>query len=180
MTDSNRGKQHTIRVANSTDLEAIRALSINSFQSAFADENNGADIAAYVNETFSVEKLSAELANSNNTFLLLFLEAEDTPMGYAKLRSGTTEPSVSGEHPIELERLYLDSAAIGFGLGTALMQASLETAKAQGYETIWLGVWEHNARAIAFYKRWHFQTVGSHVFQLGSDAQTDWIMMRSL
>ena len=180
MSGSDDSDKYEIRSANSADLESIRTLSINSFCSAFADENNGDDIAAYVRETFSVEALRGELASRDNTFLLLFLPAQESPVGYAKLRDGTTEPSVSGERPVELERLYLDGAAIGRGFGSALMQASLDTAVGQGYKTIWLGVWEHNGRAIAYYKRWNFETVGSHDFQLGSDAQNDWIMMRSL
>lgn len=58
------------------------------------------------------------------------------------------------------------------------MRTTLETAAASGYRTLWLGVWERNPRAIAFYERWGFATVGSHVFRLGSDDQTDLIMER--
>ena len=68
----------------------------------------------------------------------------------------------------------------GRGIGEALMRACLDEARTAGYETIWLGVWEKNARALAFYRKWDFRAVGEHVFQLGSDAQTDILMERAI
>ena len=99
-------------------------------------------------------------------------------MRYAKLRTGTTDPSVTGDHPVELHRLYVGRSAIGRGVGAALMSATLEVARSTGHQTIWLGVWERNVRAIGFYQRWHFTIVGSQPFQLGSDRQNDRIMAR--
>ena len=80
--------------------------------------------------------------------------------------------------PVELQRLYVDRTAMGRGVGAALMRATLDAARSAGYRTLWLGVWERNARAISFYERWQFETVGDHVFRLGSDHQTDLIMAR--
>ena len=88
--------------------------------------------------------------------------------------------SVSGSEPIEIQRIYVDPSVIGQGLGAILMQACLDEAEAHEYETIWLGVWEHNHRAIAFYEKWGFDTVGKQLFQLGSDEQTDVIMQRAV
>ncbi len=61
-----------------------------------------------------------------------------------------------------------------------LMQATLEAAVAAGARTLWLGVWEHNPRAIAFYRKFAFVEAGTHDFLLGRDRQTDLIMMRPL
>jgi GNAT superfamily N-acetyltransferase len=80
--------------------------------------------------------------------------------------------------PVELQRFYADRSAIGHGVGAALMRASLDAARSAGHRTLWLGVWERNARAISFYERWQFETVGDHKFRLGSDLQTDLIMAR--
>jgi len=44
---------------------------------------------------------------------------------------------------------------------------------------VWLGVWEHNPRAIAFYRKWGFEAVGEHVFVVGTDPQRDLVMTRS-
>jgi len=120
------------------------------------------------------------LANNANTFLLAFVNDGEQPIGYAKLRTGTTDPSVTGPDPVELERLYVDRNAIGHGVGAALMRASLGAARSAGHRTLWLGVWERNIRAISFYAKWGFETVGDHVFRLGADAQRDLIMERSV
>ena len=106
------------------------------------------------------------------------MDGEEQPDGSSTLRTGTTDPSVTGSDPVELQRLYVDRRAIGHGVGATLMRASLDAARSAGHGTIWLGVWERNARAISFYERWQFETVWDYEFQPGSDHQTDLIMAR--
>lgn len=60
------------------------------------------------------------------------------------------------------------------------MRAALERAKNAGASGAWLGVWERNFPAIAFYERMGFVRAGEHVFMLGDDAQTDYIMYKPL
>ena len=98
--------------------------------------------------------------------------------GYAHVKAGSTDEGVTGTHPIELVRIYTDPVRIGQGIGKALMTACLGVARQGGHDVLWLGVWENNHRAQAFYQRWGFEKVGTHVFQLGGDPQTDWIMQR--
>ena len=167
-----------IRPATLADAEPLAALAERTFRDTFADDNAPGDMEAYVRDSFSLERVRAELADGANSFLLAFADGAERPSGYAKLRTGTTDPSVTGPDPVELERLYVDRGAIGRGAGAALMRAALEAARTLGYRTLWLGVWERNARAISFYERWEFETVGDHVFRLGSDNQTDLIMER--
>jgi ribosomal protein S18 acetylase RimI-like enzyme len=169
-----------IRPARLEDAEPLAALAAQSFRDAFASENSPEDIEAYVSESFSSERVRAELLDDNNTFLIAFSHKASAPDGYAKLRSGEPDPSVTGPDPIELHRLYVDRSAIGSGVGAALMRASLEAARRGGRKTLWLGVWEKNLRAIAFYERWGFERVGELVFRLGSDDQTDLIMQRAV
>lgn len=61
-----------------------------------------------------------------------------------------------------------------------LMQTCLAYARKKDVETVWLGVWEHNTRAIAFYEKNGFKKIGEHTFMLGEDAQTDWLMKKDL
>jgi len=100
--------------------------------------------------------------------------------GYAKLNKGQPADGIVGTKPIELVRLYVDRKWLGRGVGEALMRRCLEEAGRAGFKTIWLGVWERNLRAQAFYRKWEFQAVGKHVFQLGEDAQTDILMERQI
>jgi len=167
-----------IRTATLADAESLAALAARTFRDTFADDNSTDDMDAYVRDSFSLDRVRAELADDVNTFLLAFMDGEAQPDGYAKLRNGTTDPSVRGPDPVELQRLYVDGSAMGQGVGAALMRASLDAARSAGRRTLWLGVWERNARAISFYERWQFETVGEHVFRLGSDHQTDLIMAR--
>ena len=83
-------------------------------------------------------------------------------------------------NPIELVRLYVDQKFQGSGVATDLMQTCLDEARSMGHRTIYLGVWEHNHRAQFFYFKWNFRVVGSLVFQMGTDAQIDWLMEREL
>ncbi|MEM8502434.1 MAG: GNAT family N-acetyltransferase [Cyanobacteria bacterium P01_D01_bin.1] len=176
--------QSFIRLAEEKDTDALVRLSSNSFRSAFEKNNKKSDIDLYIEENFSRQQLRDQLLDPNNVFFLLFIEAQieaqTSPVGYAKLRMGLSEECVSTENPIEIERLYLDASAIGQGLGSTLMQTCLDEASARGYQSVWLGVWEYNVRAIAFYKRWGFETVGTHPFQQGTETQTDWIMQRAI
>jgi diamine N-acetyltransferase len=171
-------EQPRIRTATAADAEPLAALAERTFRDTFADDNSPGDIDAYVRDAFSLDRIRAELADAANTFLLAFTGGEEQPDGYAKLRTGTADPSVTGPGPVELQRLYVDRSAIRRGVGAALMRASLDAARSAGHRTLWLGVWERNARAISFYEGWQFETVGNHLFRLGSDLQTDLIMAR--
>jgi ribosomal protein S18 acetylase RimI-like enzyme len=77
-------------------------------------------------------------------------------------------------------RFYVDPIRHGHGIAQTLMDAVLTTARADAAHTIWLGVWERNPRAIAFYRKCGFEDVGSHPFLVGTDLQTDRVMTRAL
>jgi ribosomal protein S18 acetylase RimI-like enzyme len=64
--------------------------------------------------------------------------------------------------------------------GAALMQHCLGLAMMAGYDVVWLGVWEHNYKALNFYRKWGFEVFGSHIFRLGDDEQTDVMMKKHL
>lgn len=178
MTRKVRNVKAQIRTATMADAGTLTALAERTFRDTFSADNADSDIDAYVRDELSLDRLLAEMADDANTFLLAIVDGVQQAAGYAKLRSGTPVPCFDGPDPAELERLYVDRQIIGNGVGAALMQAVLDTARSAGHQTLWLGVWERNARAIAFYERWGFETVGEHVFQLGSDAQRDRVMQR--
>lgn len=165
-----------IRPATLADAGPLRDLAERSFRAAFEAQNDPADLDAYVAETLSLARVRAELADAANRFLVAV--DGDALLGYAKLRDGAVDACVTGPAPIEIERIYAAPEAVGTGVGRALMQACLDAAASMGRQTVWLGVWERNDRAIAFYERWGFEAVGTHGFQLGSDAQTDVVMSR--
>lgn len=166
------------RPAGPADAELLADLALRTFNDAFAGHplNRPEDMAAYTAEAFAPDRLRAELADTAAVYLLAEVGGE--PVGYAKLAFGPAEPGVTGERPAELCRLYAEQRHLGRGVGPALMAECLAEAAGRGCDVIWLGVWEHNPRAQNFYRKWGFVEVGSHVFQLGTDAQTDLLMQR--
>ena len=167
-----------IRPAAPGDTDLLAELGARTFRDTFERQNEPADVDAYLRASFAPERVRAEIEDPAGTLLLAFADGGGQPIGYARLRAGEPDPSVTGAAPVEIERLYVRREVIGHGVGAALMRACLEEAALAGYETIWLGVWERNERAIAFYRRWGFVEVGHHVFTLGSDPQNDLIMER--
>jgi len=170
--------QVTIRRGNSDDANLLAELGARTFQETFAADNTSEDMAAYLALHFSVAQQTAELAHPASTFLIA--EIDGQPAGYAKLHAGEPPKDIEGAKPIELVRLYVSQEWLGRGVGEALMRACLDEAHTAGAETLWLGVWERNARAQAFYRKWEFRAVGEHMFQLGTDMQRDILMERAL
>ena len=168
----------SIRRAKSNDAKLLAELGARTFEETFAADNTSEDMDAYLATHFSVAQQTAELAYPASTFLIA--EVDGVAAGYAKLHAGDPPKEIEGPKPIELVRLYVSREWLGRGAGEALMRACLEEARSAGHETIWLGVWERNARAQAFYKKWDFRAVGEHMFLLGSDAQRDILMERAL
>lgn len=166
----------TVRRATLADRPALTALAARTFERTFAATNTRADMDAYLAAHFGAAQQQAELADPHVATLLVDLDG--TLAGYAQLREGPAEPCVSGARPIELVRFYLDEDWQGRGLAPALMAAVHDEARGRGAETLWLGVWEHNQRALRFYTRQGFVDVGSHVFMVGADRQIDRIMAR--
>lgn len=165
-----------IRRANIEDTETLAELSYKTFWDAFHEhpENTPEDMADYMEKAFNVETLRTELAEENSIFLIA--EIENEAAGYAKLTLGAIEDGITAEKPIELNRLYSHQKFLGKGVGAKLMDECFQLARENNCEVMWLGVWEFNPRAQAFYRKHGFYEVGKHIFQLGSDPQTDLLM----
>jgi diamine N-acetyltransferase len=168
----------TIRRGTIADAGLLSELGARTFSATFAVDNTPEDLAAYIAMSFSVAQQTAELEDPASTFLIA--EVDGRAAGYAKLHDGEPEKGVEGPKPVELVRLYVSRDWLGGGIGEQLMRACIDEARQAGHETIWLGVWERNARAQAFYRKWNFREVGEHMFQLGSDLQRDLLMERPL
>ena len=165
----------TIRYATPADAELIADMSRTSFYEAFVKDNTKEDMDIFMNEQFTKEALMKEVQLGEGIFMLASIH--DEPVGYARLR---LKNNLAHEQAIEIARIYALAKAIGKGVGKALMQECISKANELKMKYIWLGVWEKNERAVAFYKRWGFERFSEHQFLLGSDLQTDWLMKRAL
>lgn len=164
--------------ATPVHAEQIADLSRKTFYETFAASNTAEDMALFMTKQFSREKLVAEVSDPSAYFFMAL--ADGQLAGYLKLQEGEAHPEFGDRSSIEIARIYADSTFIGAGIGKALMQCALEQAALKNRELIWLGVWEHNQRAISFYSKWGFEKFGEHEFLLGTDRQTDWLMRRSV
>lgn len=158
------------------DASLLADLGTRTFYETFAGDNTPGDMAAYIAASFSPTLQAREITDPNTT--LLVAEIDGIAAGYAKLELSVAPYCVTGPNPIELSRLYVSREFIGSGVGAALMESCINEAERNA--TMWLGVWERNERAQAFYKRWGFKETGEHTFLLGADAQRDLIMQRGI
>lgn len=169
-----------IRQASPEDAKSLTDLAYTTFWDAFADHPKNApdDLNYYMRQAFNLEQITIELADPKSIFLIAEIEGEAA--GYAKIVLDNIEPGITAERPVELSRLYSQQKFLGQGVGQTLMDACFDRARQEGRDVMWLGVWEYNPRAQRFYEKNGFRVVGSHVFQLGSDAQTDLLMQREI
>ena len=172
-----------VRTATIADATRLAQLGASTFRETFEGENTPVDMASYLAEAFTPDRQAAEISDSSGVVLLA--ERPDAPgaeklVGYAHLVSAPAPPAINSLAPMELKRLYVTRSWQGKGVAQALMDAALGAARDRGAKTLWLGVWERNLRAVAFYNNYGFARVGEHTFVLGSDAQTDWLLVRPL
>lgn len=172
----------TIRRGVAGDAAMLAALGRKTFLDAFAADNTPENTAAYVAHAYGAEQQAAELALPDGVFLIA--EVDGTAAGYAYLREAPlpahiTDPAPGQPgHAVEIARFYVDAPWHGKGIAHALMDAALDEATRRGARTVWLGVWERNARAIGFYTKRGFHDIGVQPFKLGNDLQHDRVMAR--
>lgn len=160
-----------IRRAAPEDASTLSQFAAESFWSAYRELDDPDDIASYVAEHFTVEKLRAIILEPTTTTFLATVE--DALAGYAILKNSQAPPCVVGPKPIELSRLYLGKGFIGLGVGARLMLAVQAAARSQGAETLWLSVYSRNLHAIRFYEKFGFVKVGTREFLFGGKIYFD-------
>ena len=166
-----------VRQAGNSDATRLAELGALTFRETFAANNSPEDLAAHLVTAFGPDIQASELADPAIRYGIAEVDGE--PAGYAQLVFGHTSHGVTGDRPVEIRRIYARRAFHGQGVGAALMTWCLEKARMAGADTVWLGVWERNASAIAFYERWGFHVVGEHEFLLGMDRQRDLVLQRT-
>lgn len=167
-----------IRVAHTGDSPKLADFAARAFRDTFSAVTPAADMALYLSRTYGPEKQEREIADP--ALLTLLVESGGSLIGYAQLRSGAAPMCVKGDALIELWRFYIDPKYHGRGLAQSLMSRVATEAIARGARTLWLGVFERNERAKAFYAKSGFVDAGSQTFMVGNDAQADRIMVRQL
>jgi len=170
----------TINVKSITleDLQTLREISMDTFNETFKDQNSPENMSAYLEKAFNLEQLERELSNPSSIFFFVYFN--DEVGGYLKVNTKDAQTEEMGNDALEIERIYVKNKFQKLGLGKYLFNRAMEIAMDSGKKKIWLGVWEKNENAIAFYKKLGFVQTGKHSFYMGDEEQTDFIMTKLL
>ncbi|MFT6877139.1 MAG: ribosomal protein S18 acetylase RimI-like enzyme [Granulosicoccus sp.] len=163
-----------LRLATIDDAESLAGLAERTFRETFAAENSQTNMNLHCATYYSAEIQRQEILDPNLVTILAD-EAGDL-VAFAQIRLLSLKACVSAERPSELNRLYVSSEWHGRGLAQTVMAEVLAIVKQGGADCIWLGVWEQNPKAIAFYYKYGFKVVGDHVFPVGTDPQRDLVL----
>ncbi len=157
------------------DIAQLQKIGRQTFSETFSEANSEENMKNYLEEGFSIEKLTNEINNKNSEFY--FATFNNEIIGYLKLNFGDSQTELKDHKALEIERIYVSKEFHGKKVGQFLYDKAIQIAKQKNAEYVWLGVWEENLRAISFYKKNGFVEFDQHIFKLGNDEQTD-IMMK--
>ena len=163
-----------LRPCTITDLEVLVNLGRRTFIEAFEKDNKPVDFKIYLDSAFGEETLRKELQDINSVYYFIYMDS--SLVGYIKLNENEAQSDIKDINSIELERIYVLAEFQGRGIGEWILRQVISISKLKNRSYVWLGVWEHNPKAIKFYQRLGFYKFGSHPYFIGSDEQTDWLM----
>ncbi|MFH5183613.1 GNAT family N-acetyltransferase [Paenibacillus sp. TAB 01] len=168
----------TIKKCTPEDMRILQNISIETFNDTFKDQNSPENIKAYLAKAFNLIQLEKEMDNISSQFFFIYDNEELA--GYLKLNMDDAQSEKMGDASLEIERIYIRYKFQGKGLGTYLLNKAAETAIENSKKMIWLGVWEKNEKAIAFYTKMGFVQMGAHSFYMGDEEQVDFVMTKTL
>jgi len=164
-----------IKKVELSELDQLQIIGRQTFVETFADRNTEENMQKYLEEGYSVDKLTGEITNTNSEFYFAVLD--NRIIGYLKINFGQAQTELNSQNALEIERIYVLKEFHGKKVGQILYELALNIAKRKNVDYVWLGVWEENPRAISFYRKNGFVEFDKHIFKLGDDEQTD-IMMK--
>lgn len=171
-------KNITILGVTLNDIEQLQTIGRGTFSETFSPSNTKEDMAKYLADGFSIEKLTEELNNEHSEFY--FAVVDDKIVGYLKLNFGSSQTELQDSISLEIERIYVLQEYHGKKVGQVLYEKAIQVAEDKKVDYVWLGVWEENPRAIRFYQKNGFVEFDKHIFRLGDDEQTDIMMKKFL
>lgn len=170
--------KYEIKKVTTADVAELQAISRETFKKTFDPYTAPADMARFLQEDYETSKLIAEINNPASRFFFLMVDNEVA--GYLKVNVGDAQTERLKPNALEVERIYLREKFQHQGLGLVLIKLAEKLAREEGYDYMWLGVYEHNLNAQKFYAKDGFKRISQHVFQVGSDPQIDYLLIKKL
>ncbi len=180
----------TFRLIDAKDLYTLVEIACTTFIETYADQNDPTEFYTYVEQTFAPEQLQNELNTEGAIFY--FIEHDNYNIGYFKINTNKSPAHADRPHfyfdfspfeslqMTELERIYLKKEFQGKGFAAEMMSFIESCARQKNSQYLWLGVWTMNPKAIHYYEKCGFDTIGEHIFQIGDDAQKDYLMWKKI
>lgn len=160
------------------DSRKLQEVSYETFNETFKDQNSPENMNVYLEKAFNLKQLEKELLNTSSHFFFVYLN--DEIAGYLKVNTDDAQSEKMGDESLEIERIYIKNKFQKHGLGKYLLNKAMEIALECNKSKTWLGVWDQNENAIAFYKKMGFVQTGAHSFYMGDEEQIDLIMTKTL
>jgi ribosomal protein S18 acetylase RimI-like enzyme len=168
----------TIKECTIVDSRELQEISVVTFHETFKDQNSPEHLNAYLERAFDLNQLEQELANRSSQFFFVYFNHEVA--GYLKVNTDEAQSEPMGDESLEIERIYVKKKFQKHGLGKHLLNKAIEIAFEHKKKEIWLGVWEDNENAMAFYQKKGFLQTDAHSFYMGDEEQVDLIMTKTL
>ena len=163
-----------IKKVTADDLIQLKEISIKTFRETFAKDNTEEDTQKYIDTNFADEQMLKEINTKGSIFYIAYFN--DKPVAYLKINTGEAQTEKQGNESLEIQRIYVLSECKGKKIGSSLMKIAEEEALKANCKRIWLGVWEYNDGALAFYNKKGYKRFSEHVFMYGNDPQTDYLL----
>ena len=167
-----------LKKCNLEDLPILQEVSYETFNETFKEQNSPENMNTYLEMAFNSKQLEIELLHISTEFIFVYLN--DEVAGYLKTNINDAQSEKMGDESLEIERIYIKNKFQRHGLGKFLLSKAIQIALECNKAKIWLGVWDKNVNAIAFYKKMGFVPTGSHSFYMGDDEQIDLIMTKTI
>ena len=167
-------KDIIIKRVTTNELIPLKEISIKTFVETFGKDNSPEETKKYIDTNFSDEQMLKEINTKGSIFFIAYLN--NKPVAYLKINIGEAQTEKQGNDSLEIQRIYVLSECKGKRIGSLLMKIAEEEAAKFKCKRVWLGVWEHNDGALAFYGKKGYKRFSEHVFMYGNEAQTDYLM----
>ncbi|WP_342577265.1 GNAT family N-acetyltransferase [Psychrobacillus sp. FSL K6-2843] len=160
------------------DLPVLQKISYETFNETFKHQNSPENMNSYLERAFNLKQLEKEILNISSQFFFAYFNNEIA--GYLKINTNDAQSEKMGDESLEIERIYIKNKFQKHGIGKYLFNKAMDIAVKSNKQKIWLGVWDKNENAIAFYEKMGFIQTGAHSFYMGDEEQIDFIMTKTL
>lgn len=167
-----------IRKAKINDAKVLAELGAKTFYDTFRPFHSEEDMQQYIRKSYSLEQIEANFKNENIVYFIAF--DNELPVGYIKLIRNGSDQKLETKKNIELEKIYVLKEYFDKKVGKELMNEAISFSKNENFETLFLGVWQDNNRAIIFYEKFGFTVYATRIFQLGKTICDDYLMKLEL